>query len=53
MQEVLWDRIIQQAEKARDDVPFETPVGYFGVSMRDMRLGNIIAIAANALEPRG
>ena len=41
-------RIKDQASKALNSVGFETPVGLYGVSIREMRLGNIIAIAVNA-----
>ena len=47
--ESALSRILVQAEKALDDVPFETPVGIYGLSIKEMRLGNIIAIARTAL----
>jgi hypothetical protein len=48
MQGDVFERIRDQAQKALDEVPFETPVGAYGVSMREMRLGNILAITAVA-----
>jgi hypothetical protein len=43
------ERIIEQAQLALRDEPIrgleDTPLGAFGLSIKEMRLGNIIAIA--------
>lgn len=46
-------RIIEQAQKAMADVPLggleDEPLGMYGVTRREVRLGNIVAIALTTL----
>lgn len=49
-----WDalqRIIEQARKAQDNIPIhDVYPGLYGITLRELRLGNIIAIATVAME---
>ena len=51
------ERIIDQAEKALRDEPVESlrdlPLGAFGLTHREIRLGNIISIAREAQRANG
>lgn len=48
----VYERIIEQAQKARDDEPIDSlrdiPLGMYGLTHQQVRLGNIIAIATVA-----